>query len=277
METLYRLGAVIALTVRESLAKKTFITFFALSTFLHLFFMLALSIDILEGSQAMVNVFGMNPEETIDVHQLVTYVEAAISVVGFVMGVFLAIFATANLMPTMLEKGSIELLISKPLSRNQLLLGRYFGALAIMLLNVVYLIGGNWLIFSIKSGFWHFAYLSTIPLIVIAFALMYTLMTLVAVTTRSTGVTMMVAYMALLFSPMLAEKDRVYALLTSKFYDHILAGLYHALPKTYDLILLNMAIVREQPVANWNALWSSCVAGVLTLALAMYVFTRKDF
>jgi ABC-type transport system involved in multi-copper enzyme maturation permease subunit len=238
---------------------------------------LALSLDVLEGSQAMINIFGMNVDETVDVHKLVVTVEAGISVVGFVMGVFLAIFATANLMPTMLEKGSIELLISKPLTRNQLLLGRYVGALSIMILNVVYLIGGNWLIFSIKSGFWHFAYLSTIPLIIIAFALMYTLMTFVAVTTRSTGVTMMVAYMALLFSPMLAEKDRVYALLTSKFYDHLLAGLYHALPKTYDLILLNMAIVREQSVTNWSALWSSCLAGVLTLALAMYVFARKDF
>src|SRR5690606_13420285 len=39
----------------------------------------------------------------------------------------LAIFSSASFIPVMLEKGNIDLLLSKPVSRSELLWGKYFG------------------------------------------------------------------------------------------------------------------------------------------------------
>ena len=67
---------------------------------------------------------------------------------------FLAVFASAGLIPTVFEPGRIELLLSKPVARHHILLGRYLGNLLVVAFNMLYLVGGVWLIFGIKTGMW---------------------------------------------------------------------------------------------------------------------------
>ncbi|RMF57623.1 MAG: hypothetical protein D6743_18730 [Calditrichaeota bacterium] len=279
MITLRKIWAVMLLTFRESFAKKTFLVFFALSTILHLFFILALNVDVINGAMAMVKVLGqdVNPARGIDLRKMIIGIESVIATVVFSGGIFLSIFATANLVPSMLEKGSVELLVSKPLKRWQIFLGRYVGAQAIMGFNVIYLIAGTWLILSIKTGIWHFSYLYSIAMVMTAFAIMYARMSLVGVATRSPGVSIMVAYTVLFFSPFLVQKDRIYALLSSKIYYYFLEGLYQVFPKTFELGEINQALVMGRPVAGWSALWSSCLVGTAFLGFAMFIFSRKDF
>ena len=47
-------------------------------------------------------------------------------------------FASAGLIPSVLEPGRIELLLSKPVSRTHILLGRYLGNVLVVSSNIVY-------------------------------------------------------------------------------------------------------------------------------------------
>ncbi len=279
MKTLKKIWALIRLTFRESFAKKTFITFLGLSSLVHLFFLFALNVDVLDAGLAMVEILGqdISNSESVDVEKMIVGIQSVIATVVFAGGIFLSIFSTASLVPTMLERGHIDLLISKPLSRTQLFLGRYVGGLSIMAFNVIYLIGGSWLILSAKTGIWYFPYLYSIPMVVVAFAIVYALMVLVGVVTRSTGVTVMVAYSVLFFSPFWEQKNTIYALLSSKVYYYALEGIYHALPKTFELGQINQALVMGKVVDSWMPVWTSSITGCVLLTIAVVIFNRKDF
>jgi ABC-type transport system involved in multi-copper enzyme maturation permease subunit len=280
MKIVIKIWSLIALTFRESLAKKTFIVFFALSTLNLLFFLLALDVDVVDGAVAMIQIFGMDVQsnQPIDVQEMIIMIESFIAVFfAFVGGIFFSIFATASLFPTMLEKGSIEILLSKPLTRTQIFFGRYLGAQSIMVLNVVYLIGGSWLVLSWKTDFWYFPYLYSIPMVIAAFAFMYALMALVGLTTRSPGVSIMVAYAALLFSALFTpNKEKFYALLSNKIY-YLLEGIYHTLPKIYDMGIMTFSLVNGKPFDGWMALWTSAIASFFMLFISIIVFSKKDY
>lgn len=279
MKTLMKIWAVVTHTFRESIAKKTFIAFFVLSTILHLFFTFALSVDAVDGAMAMVKIMGqdVNSAQQFDVEKMIVGIESVIATVVFSGSIFLSIFATASLVPSMLEKGYVELLVSKPLSRTHIFIGRFLGAQSIMAFNVTYLIGGTWVILSAKTGVWYFPYLYSILMVMAAFAIIYALIAFVGVTSKSTGVSIMVAYTVLFFSPFLVQKDQIYALLSSKIYYYILEGIYHVLPKTFELGEINQALVMGNPIPGWSALWTSMIAGSIILFFATYIFSRKDF
>jgi len=280
MRIVTKIWALIRHTFRESFAKKTFIAFFAISSLVHIALISALNVDAIEAGLAMVSVFGKEVHSGsggIDMHDLIIGVQRVIAFWMFFGGIFLSIFATASLMPTMLAKGHIELLVSKPLKRWQILLGRYLGAMSVMLFNVVYLIGGTWLILSIKTGIWYQPYLYSIPMVVVAFGIMYAVMTLIGITTQSAGVTVMVAYSLLFLDVILQQKDKIYALLSSKSYYYFLEGLYQLTPKTIELGQMNEALVIGRPVADWTPLWISCLLGLALLSLATFIFSQKDF
>jgi ABC-type transport system involved in multi-copper enzyme maturation permease subunit len=177
----------------------------------------------------------------------------------------------------MLEKGSVDLLLSRPYARWQLLLGRYLGALSIVAINVAYLIGGAWLILSAKTGFWHTPFLLSGVLIILIFGVLYAIMTFVGVTARNSGVSIMVAYLAIFFSPFLLQRDRIYALLSEKIYRWLLDGIYYLTPRTAEVGKITGDLVLGEPIASWAPLFQSLAVGAGFLLGAIYVFEKKDF
>ena len=62
--------------------------------------------------------------------------ESGFSGILYVLCTFLAIFATAHLVPRMQEKGTIDLYLSRPVSRVKLILSRYIAGLILAGSNV---------------------------------------------------------------------------------------------------------------------------------------------
>jgi ABC-type transport system involved in multi-copper enzyme maturation permease subunit len=108
-----------------------------------------------------------------------------IEFVGAPAIMLLSCIITAFYIPNMLRKGTIDLLLAKPIHRASLLLYKYVGGLTFMSLNTALLIVGLWLILGIRSSIWEPAFLINIPVLVFEFALFYALSTLAAVWTRS--------------------------------------------------------------------------------------------
>ena len=96
---------------------------------------------------------------TTDVQGLVQQTQSVIAMAMYFFGMALSVFASAGLVAAVFEPGRIELLLSKPVSRTRLLLGRYVGNVLVVAANIVYLTLGSWIIFGIKTGVWGAGYL----------------------------------------------------------------------------------------------------------------------
>src|ERR1700722_16836116 len=155
--------ALIRDTFREALARKIFWVLFGLSTLLILFFLFLLRIDIVSGATATVSLFGRQTGANPDVNRLVRGVFGGIATFLYTWGMFLAVFASSGLVPSILEPGRIELLLSKPLSRTHILLGRFAGNVLVVLLNTAFLVLGVWTILGVKTGIWSPSFLIAIP------------------------------------------------------------------------------------------------------------------
>ena len=81
----------------------------------------------------------------------------------------LSVFASSGLIPSVLEPGRIELILSKPVSRTHILLGRFIGNVAVVALNTTYLVLGVWIIFGLKTKIWGAQFLWSIATTVFIF------------------------------------------------------------------------------------------------------------
>jgi ABC-type transport system involved in multi-copper enzyme maturation permease subunit len=117
------------------------------------------------------------------------------SILGWII-ILLSIIATAFFVPNMLRKGSVDLLLSKPISRVRLLVFKYLGGLTFVFLNASVIIVSVWIIVSLRSGIWAWGFLLTIPLLTFFFAILYAVSVLIGVWTRSTVVSILLTCVA---------------------------------------------------------------------------------
>jgi ABC-type transport system involved in multi-copper enzyme maturation permease subunit len=119
----------------------------------------------------------------------------------------LCVIITGFFIPNMLRKGSLDLLISKPIGRVQLLVYKYIGGLILVFLVSTFTIGGVWLVMSARSGYWDPGFLVTIPAMTFTFAVIYAVSTCVAVLTRSSiaAILVSIAFMFLMWLVGLAK------------------------------------------------------------------------
>jgi ABC-2 type transport system permease protein len=275
-----RLLAVVDGTIRESLAKFTFLAFLIMSTLMLLLITFAVNLDVVDGALAAAKLFGHEIQlggQRISVDSLVTGVQTGLAGFLFGVGLFLSIFATANLVPVMLEKGYVDLLLSKPLSRPALFLGRYLGALAVVFINLLYLIGGVWLLLGWKTGVWKAGLPVAGLVILLTYAVLLGFMMLVGVVTRSSSITIMLAYFLFPLTGFLSIRENLTVMLTSKTAVVLINGLYHVLPKIAGLGKVMGELAMEKPVASFAPIGSSIVFGATCLALGTVYFSRKDY
>ncbi len=279
MSTSVQTLALIRDTFRESFARKIFWGFLGCSTALILFFLLAMNIDLVEGAMAAVTIFGQQVDRgrLMDVDKLVRQTLGGVAAFLFTAGLFLSIFASAGLIPTVFEPGRIELLLSKPVNRAHLLSGRYLGTLAVIGANMFYLVVGVWTVLGLKTGIWYGAFLFSAVLAVFAFAVLLTVVLLVAVLSNSAVLATMVAYFFLIISPILAQHEKLAPLFRRQWARDLMEGLYYAFPKVYDLGNLSRLAMQNRSLDNWMPVWSSAAFGGVMLAAALWAFRRKDY
>jgi ABC-2 type transport system permease protein len=269
--------ALIRDTFREALARKIFWGLFGLSALMILFFLFLLKIDIVEGGLAAVSLFGKTASRTADVDRLVRGVYGGIATFLYSWGMFLAVFASAGLIPSVLEPGRIELMLSKPVSRTHILLGRYVGNVLVVSCNVIFLVLGIWTILGVKTGIWSPSFLIAIATTVFAFAVLLSVVVLIGVLFESTALSTMVTVALMIISPILAQTTVMLKLLSSEWSRQIWRTLYYSLPKVYDLGKMTLDAIQSREFNGYMPIWTSGVFGVVVLALALWAFSRRDF
>lgn len=271
---------------REAGARWTLLAYFGLSSLFILIFALAVNLDIVNGALAGAKLFGQSVNlrgESIDIDRLVLGFESGFSGFLYLVGTFLALFATAHLVPRLQEKGTIDLYLSRPVGRVTLLLSRYSGGLLLSCANLVYLIGSMWAIIIWKTHVVHARFLLSGVTILFTIAALLAFAFLVGVATSSTGVSLMTTYAIFFLSALLAAHNKIAAAVSSEWSARIVHGLYWILPKTAELGRATVQQVSGQAArgaagAGVLAVYGSTgLFAVATLSLACWLFSRKDF
>ena len=281
------LAANIEDVMREAAARWTLVAYFFLSTVFIIIFASAINLDIVDGALAGAKLFGKEVEMgngQVSIEKLVLGFETGFSGFLYVFCTFLAIFATAHLVPRMQEKGTIDLYLARPVSRVRLLLSRYVAGLILAGSNVIYLMGSIWLIVAWKTGVANSRFLLAGSIIFLVIAVLLAFAFLVGVFTSSTAVSIMATYGIFFFGLMLAAHDKFAAAVSKQWQANTIETLYWVFPKTAELLTAVVAFVggEELPERVMRSLapapfLTTAAFGLVCLTLASWLFTRKEF
>jgi len=296
-----RVAAILLDTGRELMYRRTIIVYFGIVTLVLLFFALALQTDVANGVIASLSVAGLQGSASqqgfrlgddaagpgmggLTAEMFVRYVQLGIAFLLYPLAILMSVFATASLVPRMLEKGAIDLLLSKPISRPALFLSRYAGGLLTAALNLLYLTLGLAAILAWKTGVWNGGFVLSGLLMSLYFACLLAFTVLAGVIMRSTTVSIMITA-ALFFVSLLVHlphANRDWPLLITSRASRLLAQalvetLYHALQRSYEFVRSTVALIRHEGSVEWGAVFGSAGSGALALFLAVVYFSRKDY
>jgi ABC-type transport system involved in multi-copper enzyme maturation permease subunit len=294
-----KVAAIVLDTGRELAYRKTLLFYFGIVTLTHLLLLLALQTDVANGAITSIKLFGLEGSASphgfgfgtgragegtgLEAEQLVRIVQFGATWSLFPMGVILGVFATASLVPHMLEKGTIDLLLSKPVSRAVLFASRYLGALLVAGANLFYFVGGVGVILALKTGVWNGGFFAAGLLMVVYFGALLAFLVLFGVLLRSTTIGIMLAAGVFIVSFVVAGGHAYSwsAVLTSKparfGAQATVEILYYALPRALEMGKVVTALVMQQPVVSWMPVVWTIVSGAGALTLAIAWFRRCDF
>ncbi len=122
----------------------------------------------------------------------------------------LAIISTASIFPDFVSSGSIELTLSKPISRLRLFLTKYATGLLFVTLQVGMFSLASFLVIGIRGGSWLPQVFWAVPIVVLFFSYLFCITTLVGLITRSTIAALLVTVIMWLFFFGLNATDAIF-------------------------------------------------------------------
>ncbi len=265
---------ILFLTARETVRTKMMIAYFVLSTVVVLGYVFTAQIS---GADKVAIFLRSEPISVADVFQGLTRHGASLLVI-------IGVIATSRLINEWLEKDTLDLLLSKPFPRAQLLLVRCAGAVIGIAVNVVYFITAMTIVLGVKLGVWNMGFILSSIAITIWFVCLTSLITLFAVLTRSNTWTLFYTYATYFFSSVFLETREftLFRLWENPIFHSVLNFMYYVLPQFRSMsnnfiqlstVFLSPAFYRFEPLPFVYSLFSAVVISGCTLAY----FSRKDF
>jgi ABC-2 type transport system permease protein len=265
-------------TYQECLGKKVLLIYPLLSTLVILSLTFLIRVNISEG-RALISAF-FGGDSTVmglsKMQEVLLGAEGAIAVALYTAGLYLSVFATADLVPGMMQRGRLDLYLSRPISRPMLLFGRFTGATAIITANVLYAVIGIWLVVGIKTGLWNFSFFYAAGAIIFMFVVLYSLMMLVGILSGSTAVTIIITYVVMAISPLLSNRGAIDAIINSAWVRGTLDILYWCLPKYSEVTTMVYKLASGGEIESWTPLLSSMLTGFVLFQITIILFSRRD-
>lgn len=198
--------------------------------------------------------------------------------------IILGTFGVAGLMTSFLEKGTIELYLSKPLDRWELFMSRALGASAGVAANLLYCIIGLWVVFGLKIGVWHMGFLLAGMLVAYAFICYFAIVSFVAVWTRSAILSIVFGLFFSVSSIGLETREHgLYVLWDNFVFHRILDILYYLTPQLDGMLSNAGRLIGQTPFSPEPVSFSaapflySFASAVLFYFLSVFYFSKQDF
>lgn len=261
-------------TFKEAFAKKIFLGFFIIETLVILIFLFLVNTDSIEG---MVDMMESSGEEGIK--QGVIAFEVLIINISYLLIITFCFISVSSFIPSMLEKGNIDLLLSKPVSRTTIIIAKFLGGVLLIFLSLVYLIGIVWLILSSKSGFWHFPFLYSILWLTLSFAVIYALIILIGLVSQSTILSIIISFfLVFIVCPILAVREEtLFTFINNDAVQFVINFFYYVLPKPSDINRITMNIITGEAITSYQPIYSSILFMLAALSVSIFYFKKKDY
>lgn len=102
------------------------------------------------------------------------------------LAIVLALISTAGMIPDFITGGSIDLYVSKPISRMRLFLTKYASGLLFVALQVFIFSLASFLVIGFRGQSWDWRVFAAVPVVVLVFSYLYSVCVFLGLLTRST-------------------------------------------------------------------------------------------
>lgn len=194
--------------------------------------------------------------------------------------IFLGIFLSAGIIPSLMEKGTIDIHLSKPLSRGSLLIGRALGGVVAITLNALFFTISIFIIYGIFTGVWHLPFLIyTFLISIFGFIVIYSFILLLNVITESWILPMSLAYVYIVIIAgfLYARESTLFQFIKTDWVQKMVTGLYYLLPQTSDMTSQIAHATLTGSISEYGFLWQGVIFTFAMLSLAIWKFSKKDF
>ncbi len=275
-----KIYALVMLTLRELSSKATMYILAGISTLVLLGTALAISVNSTADGETLM-LFGQQASPPVPLDEILRVVQQMQA--GLAGGLFtgitlFGIFAVAGVIPDMLERGTVDLYLSKPIARWQLLLGKYLGSVLAIALNILYFLGGTVLVFGLKCGLWDGMLVLTSLLMTFMFAALYAMVVFIGVLTQSTATSIILTYLYLfIIGGILHNREAsVYLLSDNLVYRGVIDGLFYLFPQI-SAMQENAAKMLLGAEMDWKPFVQSALSGLVFFLGGALLLKRKDF
>ncbi len=192
--------------------------------------------------------------------------------------IFFGVLATAGLLPDTLEKGIVDIYLSKPITRGSLLAGRTLGAATAIFINIVYFLFGVWLAIGFRIGVWDARFLVVPLAMVFAFLALYSVTTLFGALTRSTVIAIIVTFLFqfVLVSLLENRESILFPLGSSPVYRGLVDSLYYIFPQTSAIQQAIARFIVGEPLA-WKPFATCAASTAVWYTGAWWILERSEF
>lgn len=262
------------MTFREALAKKFILSIFII---ISLFLLLFLGFLNLDTTQAINDIMAATGAESFR-EAIIKFETGLISHIPFFIVFVLFIILTSSFIPAMLDKGNIELLLSKPITRTNIILGKFLAVNLFIFSILVYLVGIMWLMISLKSGVWHFPFLYSVLWFTFIFAVIYSLIILIGLLTQSTILSILINLILLFpITGILSTREVIFGFVHNDITKFIINFFYYVLPKPWDIREICVNTIDGSAVDSWQPVITSLLFCLTALGCSIYYFSKKDY
>ncbi len=271
--------AIIQDTLRECMAKKIILLFLLIGTVSILGLYLLLDLDILENGVVLSFIFNTNEAEFMSLNQFNDIMKDVLSVLAMVLmsvSLILSVLATADLIPSLMTKGRLDLYLARPVSRAQLLIGKYLGALTVAGVSVMYAICGLWLVFGVKTGVWDFNFLYTIAGTLFIFAALYPFVIVTGLYFKNTPIILIISWIIFALGHPLAFRQYGITFINNKLFEYPVEALYWILPKSFEVTNITKNLVEGAVVQSWMPVTSTIISSLGIFMVGIFFFSRKN-
>jgi len=274
--------AMMRFTLFEAIRRGTLIFYFAVGTIIIAAF--AIWLKKSPDDPTMITMFGTSMPGNINGMSSAEFFLVMLLRQSTFWIIVLGTFGAAGLMTSFLEKGIVELYLSKPFQRWELFVSRAFGAAAGVAANLMYCIVGLWLIFGIKLGVWHFGFLMAGLLVSYAFICYFSLVAFMAMWFRNAILAIVLGLFFSFISIGLEAREKgLYKLWNNTLYHRALDVIYYVTPQLDGMLGNASRLVGQMPfspepvVFNPAPFFYSLGSAALFYGLSIYYFSLQDF
>lgn len=277
-----KMTVMVTFTAFEAIRRGTLLFYFAVATLIIAIF--AIWLRQSPDDPAMIVMFGTSLPGSINGISSANFFMLMLLRQSTFWIILLGTFGSVGLMTSFVERGIIELYLSKPLERWKLFVGRALGASGGVVVNLLFCIVGIWAVFGVKIGFWEWRFLVAGFLVAYAFLCYFSVLSFLALWSRNTVLTIMLGLLFAFVSMILESRGQgLYLLWDNSIFHRVVDIFYYATPQL-DAMLSNASILvagiplaLNQPTFTITPFLYSLGAAGLFYGLSIYIFTKRDF